>query len=84
MQISKITKCSLVNIPPHKQQIKCIPPHKQQNKCIPPHQQQKNQSCVKLIEYQKVYLIQYGHFMNVIKRFTIYACFLDFTGKYFR
>jgi hypothetical protein len=30
----------------------------------------KNQSCVKLIEYQKVYLLQYGHFMNVIKRFS--------------
>ena len=31
----------------------------------------KKQSCVKLIEYQqKVYLLQYGHFMNVIKRFS--------------
>jgi hypothetical protein len=28
---------------------------------------EKKQGCVKLIEYQKVYLLQYGHFMNVKK-----------------
>jgi hypothetical protein len=62
MQISKITKCSLVN----------IPHHKQQSNCIPRQQQQKKQSCVKLIEYQKVYLLQYGHFMNVKKIYLLH------------
>ena len=32
MQISKITKCSLVNIPHHKQQSNCIPRQQQQKK----------------------------------------------------
>jgi hypothetical protein len=38
---------------------------------MPRQKQQKKRIWMKLIEYQKVYLLQYGHFMNV-KRFIYY------------
>jgi hypothetical protein len=64
MQISKITKCSLVN----------IPHHKQQNRCIPRQELQK----IKLHEtnrLSKVYVLQYGNFMNVKNIYSLFTSY---------
>ena len=37
-----------------------------------PRQKQQKTKLSELIEYQKVYLLQYGHFMNYVKRFIYY------------